>query len=152
MATPLLLEHLEHTQAGVKEAAASALALMTGAGLTEKFQVFDEEAAEEGDSEKSAREVTRPSTDTAAWRAWWMEHRSRLEGKSRLRLGQHYTLDACIEELAHPRSPFDARSRAALELDIRSGQPCGFQPDWPVHRQRQAIERWRSWAEHARAH
>ncbi|WP_414640687.1 HEAT repeat domain-containing protein [Archangium sp.] len=147
-AVPLLLEHLEHPQAEVREAAASALALMTGAGLTEKSHVFDEEAADEGAAEESAREVTRPSTDSAVWRAWWAEHRSRLEGKSRLRLGQHYTLDACIEELAHPRSPFDARARAALELDIRSGQPCGFQPDWPVHRQRQTIERWRSWTEH----
>ena len=141
---PLLLEHLAHNNAGVKEAAAEALALMTGAGLTEKVQVFDEVAADD-DASESSREVTRPSTDAAAWCAWWAEHRSRLEGKSRLRLGQHHTLDSCIEELAYPRSPFAARARAALELDIRSGQTWGFQPDWPIHRQRQTIDHWRSW-------
>ena len=53
------------------------------------------------------------------------------EESRRLRLGQPYRLDTCIEELAHPQSPFDARARAALEVEIRSGQPVGFQPDWP---------------------
>jgi uncharacterized protein (TIGR02270 family) len=142
-AVPLLLEHLGHDKAGVKEAAAKALALMTGAGLTEKVRVFDEDAADDNASEEAWREVVRPSTDAAAWRAWWAEHRSRLEGKSRLRFGQLYSLDSCIEELAHPRSTFDARARAALEMDIRSGQTSGFQPDWPVRRQLQTIEQWR---------
>jgi uncharacterized protein (TIGR02270 family) len=151
-AVPLLLEYLGYNKAGVKETAATALALMTGAELTEKVQVFDEDAAEDDALAEASREVTRPSTDAAAWRAWWAEHSSRLEGKSRLRLGQPYSLDSVIEELAHPRSPFDARVRAALELDLRSGQTWGFQPDWPVHRQRQTIEQWRSWAKRSRPH
>jgi hypothetical protein len=142
-AVPLLLEHLSHNKTAVKEAAAKALTLMTGAGLTEKVRLFDEDAAESDEAEESWREVTRPSTDATAWRTWWAEHRTRLEGKSRLRLGKPYSLDSCIEELAHPRSPFDARARAALEVDIRSGEPIGFQPDWPVRSQRQAIEQWR---------
>lgn len=146
-AVPLLLEHLGHDMTGVKKAAAKALSLMTGAGLTEKVHVRDEDASEE---DEAWFEVTQPSTDAAAWRAWWAEHGSRLEGKSRLRHGQPYRLDSCIEELAHPRSLFEERARAALELDIRSRQAVGFQPDWPVRRQRQAIEQWRRWAERAR--
>jgi uncharacterized protein (TIGR02270 family) len=150
-AVPLLIEHLGHEKAEVKGAAAKALTLMTGAGLTEKVMVRDEDAADDGASDEDWREVTRPSTDAAAWRAWWAAYRSRLEGISRLRFGKPYGLDSCIEEMAHPRSPFDARVRAALELGIRSGETVGFQPDWPVHRQRQAIEHWRQWwAKHAR--
>ncbi|HYO55824.1 HEAT repeat domain-containing protein [Archangium sp.] len=144
-AVPLLLEHLSHEKTEVKEAAAKALALMTGAGLLEKVQVRDEDASDDEASEDAWHEVTRPSTDAVAWRAWWAEHRSLLEGKSRLRLGRPYSLDLCIEELAHSRSLFDARARAALELGIRSGQTVGFQPDWPIRRQRQAIEQWRQW-------
>lgn len=150
-AVPLLLEHLGHEKAEVRDAAAKALTLMTGAGLTEKVMNRDEDAADEGSSDEDWREVTRPSTDAAAWRAWWAEYGSRLEGISRLRFGKPYGLDSCIEELAHPRSPFDARVRAALELGIRSGQTVGFQPDWPIHRQRRAIEHWRQWwAKHSR--
>lgn len=150
-AVPLLTEHLGHEQTEVKDAAAKALTLMTGAGLTEKVMVRDEDAADDGASDEDWREVTRPSTDAATWRTWWAENRSRLERISRLRFGKPYGLDSCIEELAHPRSPFDARVRAALELGIRSGQTVGFQPDWPVHRQRQAIDHWRQWwAKHVR--
>ncbi|HYO68953.1 MAG TPA: hypothetical protein VEU33_23030 [Archangium sp.] len=64
---------------------------------------------------------------------------------ARLRLGQPYSLAQCIEEIAHPRSLFDTRMRAALELSIRSGQSVGFQPDWPIRLQHQAIAHWRQW-------
>jgi uncharacterized protein (TIGR02270 family) len=140
---PLLIEHLSHNKTAVKEAAASALTLMTGAGLTEKVRIFEEDAAGADGAQKTWHEVTRPSLDATAWRTWWADHRTPLEGKSRLRHGQPYSLDSCIEELAHPRSSFDARARAALELNIRSGITIGFRPDWPVRRQHQSIEQWR---------
>ncbi|QRK11093.1 HEAT repeat domain-containing protein [Archangium violaceum] len=140
-AVPLLLDHLGHEKPAVKNAAAKALSLMTGAGLTETVQIPDE-WSREGD-EAEFQQVVQPSTDSSSWRAWWNAHRARLEGASRLRLGQPYSLSLCLEELVHSRTPFDARARAGLELVIRSGQTVGFQPDWPVRRQRQAIEQWR---------
>ncbi|NMO18766.1 hypothetical protein HPC49_13985 [Pyxidicoccus fallax] len=145
---PLLLEHLSHDEAGVRAAAAEALTLMTGAGLVERVRVPDEDAGDAEAEEDTGREVTQASTDAAAWDGWWEAHRTRLEGASRLRLGQPYSPRSSLEELAHPRSPFKARARAALELDVRSGQPTGFQPDWPVQRQCQSLARWqREWAE-----
>ncbi|OJH42242.1 HEAT repeat domain-containing protein [Cystobacter ferrugineus] len=140
---PLLIEHLSHNKTAIKEAAASALSLMTGAGLTEKVRLFEEDSESADGEEQAWREVTRPSLDATVWSTWWMEHRTRLEGKSRLRFGQPHSLDSCIEELAHPLSSFDARARAALEMDIRSGKTVGFRPDWPIRRQHQAIARWR---------
>jgi uncharacterized protein (TIGR02270 family) len=149
-AVPLLLEHLGHGKTEVKQSAASALALMSGAELTEQFRVPAE--VDDDTSEDAWREVTLPSIDAAKWSAWWKEHRSRLEGPSRLRFGRPYGLGVCIEEMAHPRTPFAARVRAALELGIRSGQTMGFQPDWPVCRQRQALQQWQQWwAQHARS-
>jgi uncharacterized protein (TIGR02270 family) len=142
-AVPLLMEQLDHKKPEVQQAAARALNLMTGAGLTEKLKVRDEDAAD--DDEEAWHEVIQPNTNTAVWRAWWAEHRSELEGTPRLRMGRPYSPGVCIEELAHPKSPFDTRARAALELGIRTRQTIGFQPDWPTHRQSQALEQWRHW-------
>ncbi|NOJ82543.1 hypothetical protein HNV28_30185 [Myxococcus xanthus] len=140
-AAPLLLEHLGHERPAVKNVAAKALSLMSGAGLTETALVPDEEG-DEGEA-VAFRQVVQPSTAPAAWRAWWATHRARLEGASRLRLGQPFHLALCLEELAHPRTSFGDRTRAGLELVIRSGHHVGFQPDWLVRQQRRAIEQWR---------
>ncbi|RYZ43555.1 MAG: hypothetical protein EOO71_03080 [Myxococcaceae bacterium] len=140
-AVPLLLEHLEHQERGVKEAAARALELMTGAGLTEVLRVLDDE--DMADEEGSWHEVRQPTTQATTWRAWWAQHHARLEGLTRLRRGRPYSLDSCIEELAHPSCAFDVRARAGLEMDIRSGEVVGFQPDWPIRRQLQAIAHWK---------
>ncbi|HYO68808.1 MAG TPA: HEAT repeat domain-containing protein [Archangium sp.] len=144
-AVPWVMDHLGHEKAEVKQSAARALALMSGAELKEQLRVPAEDAMDDDEAEEAWRVVTLPSTDAAAWRSWWKEHRSLLEGPSRLRLGRAYDLGMCIEEMAHPRTPFAARARAALELGIRSGQTIGFQPDWPMRRQRQALEEWRQW-------
>ncbi|QRK12651.1 HEAT repeat domain-containing protein [Archangium violaceum] len=146
-AIPLLLEHLGHGAPEVKAAAASALALMTGAELMEEAQVLDEDSSDDDSSEVSGRKVVRPSVDAAVWRAWLREHRSHLEGKTRIRLGQPHGLGLCIEELMHSRASFDTRARASLELCIHSGRQVPFQPGWLVSRQRQAMAQWRQWWE-----
>lgn len=144
-AVPLLIEHLGHPREELREAAASALELITGAGLTEKVELPAEGDEEDGDLTEAPRELSRPSRDAAAWTRWWGAQRARLEGTSRLRYGKPCTPGSYIEELTRPSSPLAARSRAATELVIRSGHFVGFQPDWPIHRQRHALGQWREW-------
>ncbi|WP_021781224.1 HEAT repeat domain-containing protein [Myxococcus hansupus] len=140
-AVPLLLEHVGHGAPEVKSAAAAALVLMTGAELTETVELPTEGAGEGGEVESALR--VRTCTDSSAWRVWWEAHRPRLDGLSRMRLGQPFHLSVCLQELAHPRTSLAGRERAGQELSIRSGQTVGFHPEWPVRYQRQAIEQWR---------
>lgn len=142
---PLLIEHLAHPREELREAAASALELITGAGLTEKVELSAEGNEEDGDLAEAPRELSRPSRDAAAWTRWWSAQRARLEGTSRIRYGKPCTPGSYIEELIRPSSPLASRSRAATELAIRSGHFVGFQPDWPIRRQRHALGQWHEW-------
>lgn len=138
---PFLIEHLSSDALEVRLAAGSALNLLTGAGLQVKTRLLEEGAEED----EPGREVHLPLTDADTWMSWWDGHLPGFSGARRFRLGKPFSLNLCIGEIEDPRSPFDVRERAAQELRIHSGQAIGFEPDWPVRRQRAAIARWRQW-------
>lgn len=143
---PFLLEHLSSDALEVRLAAGAALNLLTGANLYVTAQAMEEGA----DGDEPGREIHLPHTDAATWAQWWDGHQPRFSGSRRFRLGKPFSLGVCIEELAAPHSTFDSRERAAKELRIHSGQAIGFEPDWPIRRQRAAIARWqRWWADHS---
>ncbi|MCY1072975.1 hypothetical protein OV287_00635 [Archangium sp. miwbw1] len=135
-AVPELLEQLEAENPRQRQAAASALGLLSGAGPGLKVRV----AAGEG--EEAGQEQEAWSTDLRAWRQWWEAHGRQFEGGQRWRHGRRFTLEGCLEELEDPHSPLAVRSRTALEWRLRSGRPLDFEPDWPVRRQREALARW----------
>jgi len=137
-AVPCLLEGLAAEARELRLAAGTALNLLTGAALHVTTRVRD---ADDGEDDPG-REVRFPCTDAGTWTQWWSAQRSRFGDKGRWRLGRPFTLATCLEELTDPRSAFPTRERAGHELRIRSGQPLGFEPDGPVHRQRLALARW----------
>ncbi|QRK12464.1 hypothetical protein JQX13_22030 [Archangium violaceum] len=138
-AVPLLLEYLSAKAPATRGAAASALTLLTGADLTQR-RVLTEPM---NDDEPPEQELEEPSTNASEWRRWWQTHRERFVGSKRFRRGQPHAPIVCIEELSNPRSPYTCRAQAALELEVRIQHPIGFEPDWPVRRQHQALARWR---------
>jgi hypothetical protein len=91
--------------------------------------------------------VRLPQTDVTPWTQWWDGHEPRFSGSRRFRRGKPLSLGICVEELADPNGPFEVRERAAQELRIHSKQAIGFEPDWPIRRQRAAIDRWQQWWE-----
>ncbi|QRK11301.1 hypothetical protein JQX13_15210 [Archangium violaceum] len=135
---PELIEHLASPQLALRLAAASALALVTGAGLTQKVHIPDEE-----DEDAPDRAVEQPSTDEKAWRHWWKDHASHFQKAMRFRHGRPFSPTACLDELEAARSSFQVRARATLELALLLGQAPSIEPDWPIHRQRQVLVRWR---------
>jgi uncharacterized protein (TIGR02270 family) len=145
-AVPELLEHLEAKDPRHRQAAASALGLLSGAGPELKVQVAAGEDEEEG------RASEQWSTDLQAWRRWWEIHGRHFEGGQRWRHGRRFTLDGCLEELEEPRGLLSVRSRTAQELVLRSGRPFDFEPDWPVRRQREALAHWRTGSGRAGSH
>lgn len=137
---PQLLESLASPEPMLQLAAASALNLITGANLVQKVLVPDEQ-----DEDSPGREVEQPSTAPQAWHQWWNAHRHHFRGAARFRQGVALTPAACLAELEAQRSLLPARTRAALELALRLGEPTGLEPDWPVHRQKLVLARWRGY-------
>jgi HEAT repeat protein len=138
---PFLIEHLSSDALEVRLAAGTALNLITGANLYVTARALEEGA----DKDEPGRMVRLPQTDATTWMDWWDGHQPRFSGSRRFRRGKPLSLGICVEELADPNSPFDVRERAAQELRIHSKQAIGFEPDWPIRRQRAAIDRWRDW-------
>jgi len=140
---PFLIEHLASGALEVRLAAGSALNLLTGANLYVTTRAMEEGA----DGPEPGREIHLPNTASTTWTQWWDGYQPRFSGARRFRRGKPLSLGICVEELADPRSPFEARQRAAQELRIHSKQAIGFEPDWPIRRQRAAIYRWQQWWE-----
>ncbi|WP_224242017.1 HEAT repeat domain-containing protein [Hyalangium gracile] len=138
---PFLIEHLSSDALEVRLASGAALNLITGANLHVSVRAMEEGA----DGDEPGRMVRLPVTDATTWSQWWDGHVPRFSGSRRFRRGKPLSLGICVEELADPSSPFDTRERAAQELRIHSGQAIGFEPDWPIRRQRAAIDRWQDW-------
>lgn len=138
---PFLIEHLSSDALEVRLAAGTALNLITGANLYVTTRALEEGA----DGDEPGRMVRLPQTDATTWTEWWDGHEPRFSGSRRFRRGKPLSLGICVEELADPNSPFEVRERAAQELRIHSKQAIGFEPDWPIRRQRAAINRWQDW-------
>ncbi|QRK07937.1 hypothetical protein JQX13_49610 [Archangium violaceum] len=137
-AVPELMEHLEAEDPGHRQAAASALGLLSGAELKQKVLVATDDDEEEG------LEREQWSTHPRDWRQWWEAHGRHFEGGHRWRHGRRFTLEGCLEELEDPHSSRAARSRTVLELTLRSGRPLDLELDWFVCRQRESLTRWRT--------
>ncbi len=140
---PFLIENLSSDALEVRLAAGNALNLLTGASLYVTTRALEDGA----DGPELGREVRLPQTDATTWTQWWDGHKPRFSGSSRFRQGKPLSLGICVEELTAPRSPFNVRERAAQELRIHSKQAIGFEPDWPIRRQRAAIDQWQQWWE-----
>jgi uncharacterized protein (TIGR02270 family) len=138
---PFLIEYLSSDALEVRLAVGRALNLITGANLYVTTRALEEGA----DGDEPGRMVRLPQVDATAWTQWWDGHVPRFSGSRRFRRGKPLSLGLCVEELADPNSPFDVRARAAQELRIHSKQAIGFEPDWPIRRQRAAIDRWQDW-------
>jgi hypothetical protein len=140
---PFLIGHLSSDALGVRLAAGAALNLLTGANLSVATRVLEEGA----EGPEPGRVVRLPQTDVTPWTQWWDGHEPRFSGARRFRRGKPLSLGICVEELADPNSPFEVRERAAQELRIHSKQAIGFEPDWPIRRQRAAVDQWQQWWE-----
>lgn len=140
---PFLLAHLASDALEVRLAAGTALNLITGANLYVTARALEEGA----DGPEPGRVIRLPLMDATTWTQWWNSQTTRFSGAKRFRCGKPLSLGTCIEELADPQSPFEVRERAAQELRIHSQQAIGFEPDWPIRRQRAAIDRWQQWWE-----
>jgi HEAT repeat protein len=140
---PFLIEHLSSDALEVKLAAGAALNLLTSANLYVTTRALEEGA----DGPEPSRVVRLPQTDATTWTQWWDGHEPRFSGARRFRRGKPLSLGICVEELADPNSPFEVRERAAQELRIHSKQAIGFEPDWPIRRQRAAVDQWQQWWE-----
>ena len=169
-AVPHLLAALNVEPDALRAEAGEALEMITGAGLRERIQVPEEEPEEikisdilgedaaspadekdEPPAPPRMLDVDRPCTSHTIWNDWWQHNAARFDPNTRWRKGQPFNLSACIDEIANPDSRCHDRERAYMELVIRSGQAIGFEPDWFIPRQRQAIEAWRVWWEGQRA-
>ncbi len=145
------------------DAAARALDLVTGAGLTgdtfvedvpEVDELFDDERERlargeplvPADQPPRGTTVTGPSTDPETWRAWWAENQARFGQADRWRLGRPAGPESQVASLAAPFVPHRLRRWIADELAVRYRMPVPFDPAWEVHRQRAALAAMEAWA------
>jgi uncharacterized protein (TIGR02270 family) len=150
-----LLQSLEDPElAGV---AASALHLITGAGLSEELFVPDEIHEDELFDEelKAYREtgevpmhpdgrpfgvtVQRPSQSAEGWHSWLDKHKNHFDPVGRYRLGKPCSPAALVETLAAAAFPRLIRSLAYEELVIRYGIDARFEVDMRVEEQKDQI-------------
>lgn len=153
-AIPPLIKGLDdETAAG---SAASALNLMTGAGLVEEVFVPDEvdpdellahelEQLDRGEplypaGEEPGTTVVRPSQDAVAWQTWWQQNGSRFRTGIRYRNGRPFTPDCLLENLRDESSPCFIRQTAYEELVVRYKIDAHFETDMPVPDQIKAID------------
>jgi len=144
-----LLETLKNSKLNLL--AGKALQMITGAGLTEKITIEEEDAfadsydeGEESDPPETF-ETEQVSTSFDDWSNWWDGNKGNFNISLRYRYGQPFTPGLCIEEINSEKSRFEDRKRAYLELVISTGHDIPFEPDWFVARQRQSIKEWSEW-------
>lgn len=160
-AIPRLLDALNSADDAIKRPAAEALDLITGAGLRETVEVAEVEeevapnealgapAAEKKSTDEqpmpTLRTIERLCADPARWSQWWQQHQKEFQSGVRFRHGKPFNLGVCIDALAHPHTSCETRQLTSLELVIRSGQAIGFEPDWFIEAQGNAIHAWQNW-------
>lgn len=139
-AVQYLLETLQSESDELRLAAAEALQLITGAGLTEEHTEVEEwDDPDEGLIEIGETTYERVSTSYDEWTSWWSGNYSRMPSGLRWRHGQVFETRLLIEEIADPRARFKRRQQAACELPARQPDSLPFEPDWFIGRQLAAI-------------
>jgi 3-oxoacyl-[acyl-carrier-protein] synthase I len=145
MAVPRLLRMLAVEDGEIKKSAATALDLITGAGLREKVKVTEKVDLLGGEFAETEREVEMLTTSPRAWEAWWYGHRAHFRPDRQWRRGRPFDVGQCLAELSDPHSGFQDRQRAGWELAMRGRPNIRFEPDWFVARQQESLEAWKKW-------
>ncbi len=151
-----LIRALESGEEAEKRAAGAALDRLLGANLVEGIEVLPE-ALEDVEVVDPTAEVERkeqkprplaelvsdprdvpsagsketlevPSTDPAAWRAYWVENRERLAKMGRVRRGQPYAASIVLYELDQLVLSMEERRMLHRELAVRTGRVTRFDP------------------------
>ena len=151
----LLVQSLETPE--LATAAASALHLITGAGLSEEVFVADEVHEDElvddelkiyletggvpkhPDGRPFGVAVRRPSQNAERWNSWLDTHKSRFDPAQRYRLGKLCSPATIVDTLAAAASPRNVRTLAYEELVIRYGIDARFDVDMRVEQQKDQI-------------
>jgi hypothetical protein len=146
-AVPALIALLEIDDEDVQLAAGAALDRMLGANLVEEREVAPEELDDapivdpnpepltgrlaladivsdprDKPEEGSADTIEVPSTDVAAWRAYWAEHGVKFQKGQRIRRGQTYSARVVLHELRDLALSANDRRRCCRELAMRTGK------------------------------
>lgn len=147
-AVSLLLDAL--SDAELAASAATALDLITGAGLYAEVLVPEEEDEEPEGAEPAGAEPTGSTllqlvADPAVWREWWQESAGRFSRGVRYRGGEPYAPGALVATLLSPGSRRSARQLVSEELVIRYGIDLGFEAELTVAEQRRVLGEYAQW-------
>lgn len=166
-AVPSLIALLELEDEDVRFAAGAALDRILGANLVETVEVEPEELDDvplvdpnpepvtgrlalvdivsdprDKPEEGSADVLEVPSTDVAAWRAYWAEHGARFQLGQRVRRGQAYSAQVVLYELRELALSANDRRRLSRELARRTGRWVHWDAHDFVSVQEACLEEW----------
>lgn len=149
-----LLGELGRGEPSTRQAAACALQMLTGAGLTERcpapaYAPGDLPFSERRASPAAAEPEGPLLLDAQAWARWWAQHGGRARRTARYRFGRPWSPWSSVAMLRHPACSARVRSLARLELVARIGQGFALDVRDFVHRQERDMDDWL--ARHARA-
>jgi hypothetical protein len=144
-AVPFLLRILATEDDAIIKSAATALDLITGAGLREKAKITDKIDLLGGEFTEIEREVESISTSPRAWEQWWYGRRAEFARDRRWRRGKPFDIGQCLAELNDSRTGFYDRRRAGWELAILARSSMRFEPDWFVAQQMESLTAWEAW-------
>lgn len=143
-AVPALLRALEHPELALD--AAIGLERILGPGWIESTWI---PAPDAQDPEREGEARLWPVLDASRWRELWTACAGRFDPSGRYRRGRPLDARARLAELAWPSALHSMRERALRELAASTGSPLHVGFSWPVHVQRDAIERLSAWLEAA---
>jgi len=124
----------------IRLAAAEAIDLITGAGLTEEHTHVEEWIGpDESEIEKDETTLTRVSTSPDVWSAWLSENSENFTRGQRWRNGKSFAESLLVDEIADPKSHYGRRQYAYLELVVRGTCDEPFEADWFISSQKKAI-------------
>ena len=145
----------------LKEAAALALNLITGADIFEEVfipesidedELFEDEIEKlkNGESlyapgEEPGEPITRLSQNPAVWKEWWAANKSRFKSDIRYRSGYSFSPACLSRNLESDQSPRVVRQLAYEELVIRYNIDFPFETDMSVGRQKAAMAEFQEW-------
>jgi hypothetical protein len=146
-AVPILFHCLEDPR--TEESAATALHLLTGAGLFEEKIIrdeWDDDPLPEGDNSpegKKGYRITRLSRNLSTWKDWMNEQGKHLRSGIRYRYGKICSPDVLMDAVESEDTPGEIRRLACDELVIRYGIDLPLTPDMPVPMQRDVLRQTR---------
>jgi hypothetical protein len=116
------------TDRDLASSAALALYLITGADLSEEFEVPLEADEEDEEHDRGFLEE-RITEDPGVWQVWWDTHGERFRDGVRYRLGVPFAPQVTLRCLEDHRIPLQVRQWLADELAVRYAVDVPFAPD-----------------------